>query len=89
MPRASWAVLANYRVPVPNGETAALFSRVFCGMVTQQQTLVFQIQTLRRMRDLLLPRLLSGAIDISDPSAGRSLMNESLRESPLEAMAQA
>jgi type I restriction enzyme S subunit len=66
MPRASWAVLANYPLLVPNGDTAALFSRIFRRMVTQQQTLIFQIQTLRRTRDLLLSRLLSGTIDISD-----------------------
>jgi type I restriction enzyme S subunit len=32
--------------------------------VAQQQALVFQIQNLRRTRDLLLPRLLSGQIDV-------------------------
>lgn len=64
MPRANWDVLAKYRVVVPNGKTAADFSTLMIGIIAQQQSLVFQIQNLRRTRDLLLPRLLSGQIDL-------------------------
>ena len=64
MPRASWGVLAKYHVAVPVGSVAESFSRLFGNIVSQQQALVFQIQNLRKTRDLLLPRLLSGQIDL-------------------------
>lgn len=64
MPRANWGVLEQLDVVIPTGEVAAQFSALLTDIIGQQQTLVFQIQTLRRTRDLLLPRLLSGQIDV-------------------------
>jgi type I restriction enzyme, S subunit len=61
MPRANWDVLKKYPVVIPKGKVAEQFSALFAGIIEQQQTLMFQIQNLRRTRDLLLPRLLSGA----------------------------
>ncbi len=60
MPRANWHVLEEYDVLVPSGNTATRFSRLMCDAIAQQQALIFKIQNLRRTRDLLLPRLLSG-----------------------------
>ncbi|MDO9226639.1 MAG: hypothetical protein Q8M09_02065 [Pseudomonadota bacterium] len=54
------------------GEAADRFSTLIADSLAQQQMLVFQIQTLRRTRGLLLPRLLSGQIDVeatSQPAA--------------------
>lgn len=65
MPRANWDVLKKYPVVIPKGEVADKFSALIADIIAQQQTLVFQIQNLRRTRDLLLPRLLSGQIDVS------------------------
>jgi len=45
------------------------FSALFADIITQQQTLIFQIQNLRRTRDLLLPRLLSEQVALSFPAA--------------------
>ena len=64
MPRASWSVLKEYQTVIPNGAIAKKFSELLAGILSQQQTLVFQAQNLRRTRDLLLPRLLSGHIDV-------------------------
>jgi type I restriction enzyme, S subunit len=64
MPRASWEVLKRYPVVIPEGEVADKFSAFIAGVIAEQQTLIFQIQNLRRTRDLLLPRLLSGQIDM-------------------------
>jgi type I restriction enzyme S subunit len=64
MPRASWDVLKRYRLVVPTGEAAAKFSTSFASMIAQQQALISQIQNLRRTRDLLLPRLLSGQVEL-------------------------
>jgi type I restriction enzyme S subunit len=40
------------------------FNRLVAPMIRQSQILQHQAQTLRRTRDLLLPRLLSGQIDV-------------------------
>ncbi len=40
-------------------------SAFFVDIIAQQQGLNFQIKKLRRTRDLLLPRLLSGQINLS------------------------
>ena len=64
MPRANWDVLKNFPVVLPTGEIADKFSALITDVVAQQQSLIFQIQNLRRTRDLLLPRLLSGQIDV-------------------------
>jgi type I restriction enzyme S subunit len=64
MPRANWGVLEERGVVIPKGKLASQFSTSVSGIIEQQQALVFQIQNLRRTRDLLLPRLLSGQIDV-------------------------
>ena len=69
MPRANWDVLKKYLVIIPKGEVADKFSALFADVIAQQQTLIFQTQNLRRTRDLLLPRLLSGQIDVEAETA--------------------
>ena len=64
MPRANWDVLEKFQVVIPKGKVAEEFSALFADIVAQQQAFIFQIQNLRRTRDLLLPRLLSGQIDV-------------------------
>jgi type I restriction enzyme S subunit len=64
MPRANWNVLAEHLITIPPSTVARQFSAVIEPAIAQMQTLVFQIQNLRRTRDLLLPRLLSGQIDV-------------------------
>ncbi|MCC6348793.1 MAG: restriction endonuclease subunit S [Candidatus Eisenbacteria bacterium] len=64
MPRANWGVLEKYQVVVACGEVAEEFSSTMTGLIEQQQALVQQVQVLRRTRDLLLPRLLSGHIKL-------------------------
>ncbi len=64
MPRANWDVLANYEVAMPDRQVLQRFSTFFAGVIEQQQTLIFQIKNLRRTRDLLLPRLLSGQVEL-------------------------
>lgn len=68
MPRANWDVLEKFLVVVPNGDVAERFSELLAAIISQQQKLVFQIQNLRKTRDLLLPRLLSGQIPLQTPA---------------------
>jgi type I restriction enzyme, S subunit len=64
MPRANWDVLERFPVVIPKGKVAENFSALFADIIAQQQALIFQIQNLRRTRDLLLPRLLSGQVNL-------------------------
>ena len=62
MPRASWDVMAAFPVAVPPPALLSSFARVVEPWLADQQCLVFQIHNLRKTRDLLLPRLLSGQL---------------------------
>jgi type I restriction enzyme S subunit len=66
MPRANWSVLEEHPIAIPTLSIARQFSAVVDPAIQQMQALIFQIQNLRRTRDLLLPRLLSGQIDVSN-----------------------
>jgi type I restriction enzyme S subunit len=58
MPRTDWKVLRDYPHVLPPKELLTRFSDLFENAVAQQQSLVSRNQTLRRTRDLLLPKLL-------------------------------
>ena len=64
MPRANWEVLKRFPVVIPTKDITQKFSGVFENVISQQQVLIAQIQNLRRTRDLLLARLLSGQGDV-------------------------
>jgi type I restriction enzyme S subunit len=64
MPRANWKVLAEHKITIPPSPVGRQFSAIIEPAIAQMQMLVFQIKNLRRTRDLLLPRLLSGQIDV-------------------------
>jgi type I restriction enzyme S subunit len=51
---------------VPDRKTIARFTKLVSPMLTVCQQLRSQIQNLRRTRDLLLPRLLSGQVSLSE-----------------------
>jgi type I restriction enzyme M protein len=69
MPRANWTVLAEHQVAIPPSTVARLFTVIIEPAIAQMQTLVFQVENLRRTRDLLLPRLLSGQIALDELEA--------------------
>jgi type I restriction enzyme S subunit len=62
MPVINWQVFQTMPVPVPSDTLAERFESVAGAMLDQIGTLARSIQNLRRTRDLLLPRLLSGAL---------------------------
>lgn len=65
MPRANWNVLEERPIAIPTLTVARQFSAVVEPAIRQMQTLIFQTANLRRTRDLLLPRLLSGQVNLS------------------------
>ena len=66
MPRANWDVLVKYQVPMPRQPILGQFNEFMNDIVNQLHNFVFRNQTLRRTRDLLLPRLISGEVDVSE-----------------------
>jgi type I restriction enzyme S subunit len=66
MPRANWEVLEKYQVPMPCQSILGQFNEFMSDIVNQLHNVVFRNQTLRRTRDLLLPSLISGEVDVSE-----------------------
>lgn len=64
MPRADWKVMAKFVIAMPPDSLLRTFSDAIDPIVHQLRTLTFQNQKLRAARDLLLPRLMSGEIEV-------------------------
>jgi type I restriction enzyme S subunit len=64
MPVINWGVFQTMPAPLPSESTAQEFENVARPMLEQIGILANQIQNLRRTRDLLLPRLLSGQVNL-------------------------
>ena len=64
MPRANWDVLVKYPIPVPPPKLLDSFNDFLKAIVNQIHNLTFKSINLRQTRDLLLPKLISGEIDI-------------------------
>jgi type I restriction enzyme, S subunit len=62
-------IVNDVRVVLPPEPVVRVFKRLVAPMFQEVATLLFQAQNLRRTRDLLLPRLLSGQIAITDTAA--------------------
>ena len=65
MPRANWSVLKERPLAISTLTVARQFSAVVGPAIQHMQTLIFQTANLRRTRDLLLPRLLSGQVALN------------------------
>lgn len=66
MPRANWNVLAEYPVVIPLQEHLQEFNEFIKDIVNDIQINVFRSNILREARDILLPRLISGELDVSE-----------------------
>ena len=66
MPRANWTVLERYNVAVPPTSVVGQFDELMRDTVAAIHRLVMSSRNLRATRDLLLPRLISGEVDVSD-----------------------
>ena len=64
MPRADWNHLKAFAVTVPQKSLREAFHDAIAPIVAQLKTLAFHSRTLSIARDLLLPRLMSGEIEI-------------------------
>ena len=66
MPRADWKVLVKYPVVIPPDQITQRFSRFVRDVIPTIQNLIFRNINLRQTRDLLLPKLISGELDVSE-----------------------
>ncbi len=62
-------VVNDFLFALPPAALAKDFKRLVAPMFRELATLLFQIQNLRRTRDLLLPRLLSGQVELKTEAA--------------------
>ena len=64
MPRADWAAMKSYQVPIPSADVASRFENIcesFLSAIAQCSSLIVAA---REARDLLLPKLMSGEIEV-------------------------
>jgi len=64
MPRADWNQMLQYPVLLPPKGLLVTFSAFVTDITAQLRNLCFQNRKLRAARDLLLPRLMNGEIDV-------------------------
>lgn len=66
MPRANWDVLVKYPLPLPPNELLAEFNETISDVVANLRLLMLKNRNLRASRDLLLPKLISGKLDVEE-----------------------
>ena len=66
MPRANWNVLTEYPMVLPKDGILKQFNDLMQPSIDQIVNLIFKNINLKQTRDLLLPRLISGKIDVSE-----------------------
>jgi len=67
MPRANWDVLVKYALPTPlQGQLLNEFNASIRDIVDTLRLLMLKNRNLRKTRDLLLPKLISGQLDVED-----------------------
>lgn len=66
MPRANWNVLTQYPIVIPPEDVLNKFNELVLDLVQLQRDLIFKNRNLRQTRYLLLPRLISGQLDVSN-----------------------
>jgi type I restriction enzyme S subunit len=64
MPRANWNLMRKYRLPIPPSDLLARFNAVAGGAANMAAALGLKNRALIAARDLLLPRLISGDIEL-------------------------
>ena len=66
MPRVRWGDLARFEIAIPPERLASTYSRLVSPMLIKATSNVLESRTLAQLRDVLLPKLLSGELRIRD-----------------------
>jgi type I restriction enzyme S subunit len=64
MPRADWKQMQAYSVQLPPHELLSIFEKLIGSIIDQLKTIILTNNKLRIARDLLLPRLINGEIEV-------------------------
>jgi type I restriction enzyme, S subunit len=67
-PQITFSILANFKFPIPSKNLLVELSMVLEGILEQQFVLKKENRKLAELRDTLLPKILSGEIEIPDES---------------------
>ena len=70
--QANAVVLTSMRHVVPPSSVGEKFDRLVAPMIDEAELIAVKIQNLRRTRDLLLQRLLSGQLNLTVPTQQRT-----------------
>ena len=73
MPRADWKVLRSWAIPTPPIDTLSAFGSRIRPLLDLSVSLQGQTTVLAHLRDLLLPKLVTGEIDVSTLDLGGAL----------------
>lgn len=65
MPRTNWNIVASYKIPKPNLRTIEEFDIIARPMIDKISSNIIQIHNLEKMRDALLPKLMSGEVRVA------------------------
>lgn len=66
MPRTSWSIMSGYKIPIPTENIAARFDAMCWPMIERIVANIHESRTLAKTRDLLLPKLMSGEIRVTN-----------------------
>ena len=66
MPRANWEVLTEYPIVFPPSQLVERFNNLIQNIVEMIRNLIFRNINFCKTRDMLLPKLISGELDVSD-----------------------
>ncbi|OME49269.1 hypothetical protein BSK61_23475 [Paenibacillus odorifer] len=66
MPRTNWKDISQYEIILPDEHTSGNFTNIFRDIAEQFQVHFKESERLFNLRDTLLPKLMSGEIDVSE-----------------------
>lgn len=64
MPRTNWETLADYKILIPREDEITHFNDQTSALLDKIERNIFSIRTLSRLRDTLLPKLMSGEVKV-------------------------
>ena len=67
MPRTNWADMASYEIPLPSRELAGACTSLVQPWVDKMVSAIHESRAIAAQRDALLPRLVSGELEIEEP----------------------
>lgn len=63
MPRTSWELISEFKIPKPSQELILQFESIVRPMLDKMRKSIYEIQNLAQLRESLLPKLMNGEIN--------------------------